>query len=86
MGDPFVYCNTATYTPSFWGINTSACDANYSITERKIETKKERRDRISKEKMHASWQLFNQKSQNVKEVIQICKPRHRLPYLTRHYA
>lgn len=43
---------------------------------KKQETKKEKKQRIAKEKMLASWDLHNKNQMNVKQVIQICKPRH----------
>jgi hypothetical protein len=45
---------------------------------RPVETKKERQQRVAKELMYASWQVYNQISMTVKKVIQICKPEHKL--------
>lgn len=45
---------------------------------RPIETKKERQQRVAKELMYASWQVYNQISMTVKKVVQICKPEHKL--------
>ena len=42
------------------------------------ENKKERIARIAKEKMFASWKLYNEKREKVLDVRQMCKPRHRL--------
>lgn len=46
----------------------------------KPESKKQRRDRISKEKMYASWSAYNLRTFSIKELKQICKPRHILNY------
>lgn len=43
----------------------------------KPETKKERLTRQSKAKMYTSWSLFNNKTEKIREVIQVNKPRHR---------
>ena len=42
------------------------------------ESKKQRRDRISKEKMLASHTVFNQVDTHHKKIIQICNPKYRL--------
>lgn len=44
----------------------------------KVETKQERVKRVAKEKMKASFNLYNKKTLNIIEVIQICKPKHKL--------
>jgi len=44
----------------------------------KVETKEERLKRIAKEKMLASFNLYNKKTINIIEVIQICKPKYKL--------
>ena len=44
----------------------------------KVETKQERIKRVAKEKMLASFNLYNKKTLNIIEVIQICKPKHKL--------
>jgi len=43
-----------------------------------VETKKERIARIAKYKMLASWKTYNQKTEKIIKMKQICKPRHRL--------
>jgi hypothetical protein len=43
-----------------------------------IETKKQRIERLAREKMFASWKVHNDKTMTIKEVIQICKPQHKL--------
>jgi len=45
-----------------------------------VETKKEKLDRTSKEKMLASWKKYDQKDMNVIKIKQMCKPQHRLNY------
>ena len=69
---------TQTNIGSSGTVSTSASyfGDNIEIQKEKPESKKQKKDRVSKEKMLASWQLFNQKPLNVKEVKQICKPRH----------
>lgn len=42
----------------------------------RVETKKERLKRIAKEKMLASWNLFNQETETIIKIKQFCKPRH----------
>lgn len=49
-----------------------------SFPSKPFETKKERQQRIAKELMYASWQVYNQITMTVKKVIQICKPEHKL--------
>jgi len=49
---------------------------NYSV--KKKETKKEKIKRVAKEKMLASWKTYNQKTEKILEVKQICKPRHNI--------
>jgi len=44
----------------------------------KKETKKQRISRIAKEKMLSSWNSFNQKTLNIKEIKQICKPKNNI--------
>jgi len=44
----------------------------------KIESKKAKIKRIAKEKMFASWKVYNQKTTNIIEIKQICKPRHKI--------
>lgn len=47
---------------------------------RKIETKKEKLDRTSKEKMLASHRIYDQKDMNVIKLKHDCKPQHRMSY------
>ena len=37
---------------------------------------KEKIKRIAKEKMFASWKTYNQKTEKILDIKQICKPRH----------
>jgi CRISPR/Cas system-associated endonuclease Cas3-HD len=46
--------------------------------QRKPETKKEKKDRVSKALMHASWDLHNKKTISIRQVKRICKPQHRV--------
>ena len=42
------------------------------------ESPLQKRQRIARQKMYASWKVYNDKTITVKEIKQICKPRHRL--------
>jgi hypothetical protein len=44
------------------------------------ETKQEKKARIAREKMFASWKLYNLRTVSVKQIKQICKPRHMLSF------
>ncbi len=44
----------------------------------KRETKKEKTKRVAEEKMFASWKVYNQKTESIIEIKQICKPRHKI--------
>ncbi len=62
--------------------NTSSrfSDRRTSFTNEPLinrETKKEKNKRIAKEKMFASWKVYNQKTENIIEIKQICKPKHK---------
>lgn len=69
-----------TYPSLIMDTYTNTWDSPQQIKERKEETKKQRRDRLSKERMYASWSAYNLKTISIKEVLQICKPHHRLPH------
>ena len=57
----------------------------YSPFEATIsETKEAKKIRIAREKMFASWKVYNDKTITVKEIKQICKPRHRLNHMRRN--
>jgi len=43
-----------------------------------VETKKEKLDRVSKDKMLASHKIYNQKDMNIIKIKQMCKPQHRI--------
>ena len=47
------------------------------------ESKKQRIARIAKEKMFASWKMYNQKTEKTIKIIQVCKPRHKLNQMGR---
>ena len=53
---------------------------NFWSQSRKVETKKERTERVAKELMFASWGLFHQVSPTIIKIKQICKPRHKKLY------
>lgn len=48
--------------------------------DKKQETKKERIQRIALAKMYASWDVYNKKKQDVIQIKQLYKPRHKLYY------
>ena len=56
--------------------------ANYTFKEvqKKIkkETKKEKIARLAKEKMFSSWKTYNEKTFQIKTIVQFCKPRHKI--------
>lgn len=56
--------------------------ANYTHEESKKrvkkETKKEKVARLAKEKMHSSWKTYNEKTFQIKTILQVCKPRHKM--------
>ncbi len=64
------------HRPPLFRSNEVSANNNYSAP--KVETKKERIKRIAKEKMFASWKSFNQKTEKIIEIKQICKPQHRI--------
>lgn len=53
----------------------------HNTPTRKVETKKERIKRIATEKMFASWNMHNKKTEHIIEIIQVCKPRHKFNHL-----
>lgn len=65
-----------------WG--SPASGMNYSYKENvKKETKKEAIGRIAKEKMYASWKMYNEKTITIREIKQVCKPRHQVNFIGR---
>ncbi len=74
-------CVSATSTSNTQSIRAfhGYYEGNSSSSSRKIvETKKEKTDRISKEKMLTSWKVYDQKTLTVIKVKQMCKPVHRI--------
>ncbi len=57
----------------------------YCDTHIKKETVKEKQKRITTEKMYASWNLFNLKTETIKIIKQLVKPRHKLNYIGSRY-
>ena len=53
---------------------------SYRTIKQEEETEKEKIARIAKEKMYASWKTYNDRTTTIKDVKQICKPRHRVNY------
>lgn len=58
-----------------------------SVETKKVveETKKQRTVRVAKEKMLASWKKEQFKTDKIKQVIQVCKPQHRLNHSGRRF-
>ena len=57
------------------------CFTNYEPPRRElVETKKEKLDRTSKEKMLASHRIYDQKDMNVIKLKHACKPQHKMSY------
>lgn len=48
----------------------------YECPPVKTETKKEKQARVAKELMYASWQVYNQITMSIREVVQVCRPEH----------
>lgn len=64
-------------TISLIGCSTSIRLTKYHFHQNLLKLKR-RQQRIAKELMYASWQVYNQITMTVKKVIQICKPEHKL--------
>lgn len=74
--DNLVYADSRNLTSTRYSVKIVAFKPNSSII--KYETKKEKIKRVAKEKMFASWKTYNQKTEKILEVKQICKPRHKI--------
>lgn len=74
--DNLVYADSRDVTGIIHSVNIVDFKPNYSV--KKQETKKEKIKRVAKEKMFASWKTYNQKTEKILEVKQICKPRHNI--------
>lgn len=72
--DNLSYADSHDSTSATYSVNIVTFKPNSSI--RKHETKKEKTKRIAKEKMFASWKTYNQKTEKILDIKQICKPRH----------
>lgn len=70
---------------NYWTTATESWWEQVSITYTTPETKKQREARIAAERMYASWSVYNMKTLSLKDVKQICKPRHLLNYSGRRY-
>lgn len=57
-------------------VYANSCYNDPRYVPRKVETKKEKQERIATERMHASRKTFNQKTAHQIEIKQLCKPRH----------
>ena len=98
MGTPPLYYNYF-YYPTLWGTSCSSNDYDVSYSynttyipgisngysKKKEETKKEKIQRVAKEKMLASWKTYNEKTLKIIDVKNLCKPQHRLTHLGRKF-
>lgn len=84
MATSFIDYNITDYAITdcsfYYGQCANLCS---SYTHKKEETKKEKLNRTSKEKMFVSWKMYNQISLTLIEVKQLCKPKH-LKYRLNH--
>jgi len=88
MANPPFYDTSATSiisTASNW-ISCSGTNyyQSYEIPRQIVETKKDKLDRVSKEKMLASWKTYDQKDMNIIKIKQMCKPQHKMSYRHKH--
>lgn len=60
------------HTPYYSNTSYSSCYNSSSRISAIKETKKEKRDRISKEKMLASWKVYNDKTTTVIQILGFC--------------
>jgi hypothetical protein len=67
------------------GSETYANGIGYQQAKIKPETKKERVKRVAKERMYASWNSYNDKTETIKEIKQLCKPRHKVNFMGRRF-
>jgi hypothetical protein len=65
------------------GFGLSRYVSNYNYVSKKVETKRERIKRVAKERMYASWKTYNDKTETIKEIKQICRPQHKLNHMGR---
>lgn len=72
--DNLVYADSRDLASVRYTVNIATLQPNSSV--KKYETKKEKIKRIAKEKMFASWKTYNQKTEKILDIKQICKPRH----------
>ncbi len=84
---PGFYLDTSTrisfVSTTFASTVTSSDYYEYQSEKKKEETKKAKKDRVSKMLMHSSWDLHNKKTDKIKDVKRLCKPQHRV--LNKHY-
>lgn len=74
----FGYCISTQSGLSYSGSFTS-------VSNIEAETKEQKVLRIAREKMYASWKMYNQKTEKIPKIIQVCKPRHRLSFMGRRH-
>lgn len=77
MAPTYPYYNTSIDITNTYSTTCVGVSFTYPFLK-KVETKKERIERIAKENMLASHKTYNQKTPTVKQTKQICKPIHRI--------
>ena len=73
----YATCSCCNTTTDFVITYTCGC-----LSRQKDESKQEKLDRVSLQKMYASWSVYNEKPDNIIVMKQVSKPQHlkRMPY------
>ena len=81
MGNSYPDIITSTSTADITYISTDnttiSSSGYYQPTRIKKESKQEKRDRVSKAKMHGSWLVYNQISPKIKQVVRPAQHMHK---------
>ena len=80
---PSYYPFTITETNTVYSNVTNSCCPYCRCEKKQEETKKQRIARIAKEKMLASWKIYNQKTETINEILKECKPCYNIYYYRR---
>jgi len=82
---PYYEYDTGAYVTQGISVTDTSVSQNffgrysYRYEERKkVETKQEKLDRISKQKALASWKKYDDKNLTIKQISQMCKPVHKI--------
>ncbi len=75
MSNDIIYDLTPVHSNIFNGVVYAN---HYYSVPKKVETKKERIARIATERRLASHKMYNERTLNIIEVVQISKPKYRL--------